>query len=75
MLLVNGLQLDVVPLITTLRACLFHQFSINLGCLLIQAILHQLVHEHLMGDSIKRLSEVKAGNIHCSPLIYQAISL
>ncbi|KAK4829074.1 hypothetical protein QYF61_002018 [Mycteria americana] len=41
-------------------------------CLLIQPILHQLLYEDLMGDTVESLTEVQVDNIHCSPLIYQA---
>ncbi|KAK4828728.1 hypothetical protein QYF61_000719 [Mycteria americana] len=68
-LLVTGLQLDCLPLITTLRTQPVSPFSIQL---LIQPIFHQLLYEDLMGDSVKGLAEVQVDRIYCSPLIYQA---
>ncbi|KAK4824875.1 hypothetical protein QYF61_021082 [Mycteria americana] len=44
-------------------------------CLLSQPIHQQLLCGDLMGNSVKILTEVEVGNIHCSPLIQQASHL
>lgn len=43
-------------------------------CLLIQHILHELLHEVLMRGSVENLTEAKVDNIHFSTLIYQTVS-
>jgi len=40
--------------------------------LLIQPVLHQLLHEDLTGDNTESPAEIRLGNINCSPLTYQA---
>ena len=65
-LLLTGVQLDFVPLITTLWAQPFSQFLVH--CLLIQSILHELLCEDTMGESVKGLTEVKVDDTHCFPL-------
>ncbi|KAK4832345.1 hypothetical protein QYF61_021874 [Mycteria americana] len=40
-------------------------------CLLMQPILHQLLYEDLMGDSVKGLTEIQVDNTHFSSLIYK----
>jgi len=67
-LLITGLQLDFVPLITSLWAWPFRQFSIHLP---IQPILQQLLCKDLMGDNVESLTEVYIDTTYCS-LVYQA---
>ncbi|GAB0181629.1 hypothetical protein GRJ2_000628200 [Grus japonensis] len=69
--LVTGLQLDFVPLITTLWAWPFSRFSIHLIVCLSSPYINKF-YEDLIGNSIKGLTEMQVDNIHCSPLIYQA---
>lgn len=38
-------------------------------------MLHQFVCENIKGDNVKSLPEVEVSNIHCFPLIHQAILL
>lgn len=48
------------------------QFTTDLNppcCLFIWSTLPEFAYEDIVRDSTKRLPEVKAGNIHCSPLI------
>lgn len=69
-LLVTGLQLDYGPQITTLLGWLFSQFSNHLTvCILVHS--YQLLFVDPNGGSIEYLTEAKADNFHCSPLIYQ----
>ena len=68
--LVTDLQLHFVPLITTLWAWSFSQFSTHLTVCLSSP--YQLLYEDLLGDSVKGPAEVQVDNIHCSPLVYQA---
>ena len=41
-------------------------------CPFVESVLHQLVHEDVMGDSVYSFAKVKANNIHCSHLLHQA---
>jgi len=70
-LLVTGMQLDLVPLITPLRAPVQTVFNPP-HHLLIQPIHQQVLYEDLMGDSVKGPTVVQVDNSHCSPLICQA---
>ncbi|KAK4831590.1 hypothetical protein QYF61_018350 [Mycteria americana] len=70
--LVTGLQLDFMPLTTTLWAWPFSQFSVHLTIASSSPYFHWLLYKDLMGDSVKGLTEVRVDNVHCSPLIYQA---
>ena len=70
-LLVTGLQLDFVPLITTLWAWPFSQFSIHVSVCMI-SICQQLIYEDLTGHSVSGLPEVKTDPMHCSHLVCRA---
>ena len=48
------------------------QLVLNLPhCPLVYPTLSKFTYKDVMGDSAKRLAEVKIDNIHCSPFIYQ----
>lgn len=64
--LITGLQLDFDPLTTTLWGPVIQPDFNPPPCLLIQPILLQLLYDKLVGHSVESLTEVKAGNMHCS---------
>ena len=58
-LVVTGLQLDFVPLITTLWAWPFRQFSNPPHCLHVQPVHQQLLYEDVMGDCVKESQNIR----------------
>nr|XP_009931701.1 PREDICTED: uncharacterized protein LOC104328383 [Opisthocomus hoazin] len=75
MILLTDMQLDFMPLVTTLWTQPYSQFSVHLTVYLSSSILHQLACEEVAGDSVKRLTKVNRNNIHSSPLIRGASHL
>jgi len=73
--LVTGLQLDFVPLMTTLPAQQFSRFAVTLTVHSSGVYFISLAMKMLLGDRVKRLTKLKINNIHCSALIHPASHL
>ena len=73
--LVTGLQLDFIPLITTVQAQQFSLFAVHLAVLLICSVIHQFVNEGVMGDGVQSLAKVNINKHPHSSLICPATFL